>query len=142
MVKTGSYYSALPLEEQLAKEFSQMTLIDSNMNDNVKKVKNKKLILFFSPHCKEKIFIYFFVTPCYYKQFFAVSAMVSSIPPESFVFRNYQYPIFGSKSRYNGTCRETIVKAIRASTAAPGYFDAVEIGDNRFQDGGLGSNNW
>jgi calcium-independent phospholipase A2-gamma len=84
-----------------------------------------------------------------------VSTLVSTFPPEIYLFRNYNYPVdTATPSRYSGTCRTLLHRALRASTAgipekhpnilrklAPSYFDEMLDGDKRFQDGGLMCNN-
>lgn len=70
------------------------------------------------------------------------STLVSTFPPEPFSFRNYNFSTETQiQSKYKGTCRKRLCDAIRASTAAPGYFDEYVDGESRFQDGGLIANN-
>eukprot|EP01130_Rhizamoeba_saxonica_P017036 TRINITY_DN8067_c0_g1_i1.p1 TRINITY_DN8067_c0_g1~~TRINITY_DN8067_c0_g1_i1.p1 ORF type:complete len:1027 (-),score=204.11 TRINITY_DN8067_c0_g1_i1:128-3208(-) len=69
-----------------------------------------------------------------------VSSIVSIHPLEPYIFRNYVFTP-GNYSRYKGTCEVEIWKALRASTAAPSYFNAMIIGDDIFEDGGLIANN-
>ena len=57
-----------------------------------------------------------------------------------YVFRSYQLPR-KTHTRYQGSSRHDIWAAVRASTAAPGYFDEFVIGDKVFQDGGILVNN-
>jgi len=75
---------------------------------------------------------------------FLASSLVTHIPAEIFLFRNYEYPV-GVRSRYKGSSRTRAVDALRGSTAAPSYFDEVEVTDHgqkyRFQDGGICCNN-
>lgn len=53
------------------------------------------------------------------------------------LFRNYNYPE-GSKSRYLGDSRTKLAVSLRASTAAPSYFDQYVTPDNEIlQDGNL-----
>lgn len=58
---------------------------------------------------------------------FAVASVASHVPPVPFLFRNYCFPD-GVESRYKGSCRVPIWKALRASSAAPTYFSEVEEG--------------
>ena len=44
-------------------------------------------------------------------------------------------------SNYRGSVRYKIWQAIRASAAAPGYFDDFSINRKIFQDGGVSCNN-
>ncbi|XP_007504198.1 calcium-independent phospholipase A2-gamma isoform X2 [Monodelphis domestica] len=71
----------------------------------------------------------------------AVSTVVNrGIQPKAFVFRNYDlFP--GSKSHYLGGCHHKVWQAIRASSAAPGYFAEYTLGKDLHQDGGLLLNN-
>jgi len=73
-------------------------------------------------------------------KFFAVSTFMNTVPAQPYLFRNYVYPE-NSQSRYPGSCTSTLVIGLRASTAAPSYFDEVLIGTDRFQDGGVVANN-
>ncbi|XP_055276565.1 calcium-independent phospholipase A2-gamma-like [Moschus berezovskii] len=70
----------------------------------------------------------------------AVSTIVNrGITPKAFVFRNYgHFP--GINSHYLGGCQYKMWQAIRASSAAPGYFAEYALG-NDHQDGGLLLNN-
>jgi Leucine-rich repeat (LRR) protein/predicted acylesterase/phospholipase RssA len=69
-----------------------------------------------------------------------VSSLVSVAPARIFCWRNYQCPL-DAESRYAGTCTEMAPNAIRASTAAPTYFDAFVLGDARHVDGAIVANN-
>ncbi|XP_062032650.1 calcium-independent phospholipase A2-gamma [Lepus europaeus] len=71
----------------------------------------------------------------------AVSTIVNRGPtPKAFVFRNYgHFP--GSQSHYLGGCQYKMWQAIRASSAAPGYFAEYALGNDLHQDGGLLLNN-
>ena len=51
-----------------------------------------------------------------------VSTLVSEDKIGPYVFRNYHYP-YRSQSFYKGSARHPIWAAVRASSAAPGYFD-------------------
>ncbi|KAM6152505.1 calcium-independent phospholipase A2-gamma [Erethizon dorsatum] len=71
----------------------------------------------------------------------AVSTLVNrGMTPKAFVFRNYgHFP--GINSHYLGGCQYKMWQAIRASSAAPGYFAEYALGDDLHQDGGLLLNN-
>ncbi|KAJ7967666.1 Patatin [Quillaja saponaria] len=91
-----------------------------------------------------------------------VSTLVSVMPAQPFVFRNYQYPagtpevhlttseisggtVLGSptagsqvgyrRSAFIGSCKHQVWQAIRASSAAPYYLDDFSDDANRWQDG-------
>nr|XP_006122563.1 calcium-independent phospholipase A2-gamma [Pelodiscus sinensis]XP_025040152.1 calcium-independent phospholipase A2-gamma [Pelodiscus sinensis] len=71
----------------------------------------------------------------------AVSTIVNrGIPLKAFVFRNYNH-FPGIKSHYIGGCQYKLWQAIRASSAAPGYFQEYVLGNDLHQDGGLLLNN-
>lgn len=99
---------------------------------------------------------------------FVVSTLVSVMPAQPFVFRNYQYPVgtpevpfaisessgvhvLGSpttgaqvgykRSAFIGSCKHHIWQAIRASSAAPYYLDDFSDDINRWQDGAIVANN-
>ncbi|KAJ6893002.1 phospholipase A I isoform X2 [Populus alba x Populus x berolinensis] len=99
---------------------------------------------------------------------FVVSTLVSVMPAQPFVFRNYQYPVgtlevpfaisessgvhvLGSpttggqlgykRSAFIGSCKHHVWQAIRASSAAPYYLDDFSDDVNRWQDGALVANN-
>lgn len=71
----------------------------------------------------------------------AVSTIVNrGVIPKAFVFRNYgHFP--GVNSHYLGGCQYKMWEAIRASSAAPGYFAEYALGSDLHQDGGLLLNN-
>lgn len=71
----------------------------------------------------------------------AVSTIVNrGQTPKAFVFRNYgHFP--GINSHYLGGCQYKLWQAIRASSAAPGYFAEYALGSDLHQDGGLLLNN-
>lgn len=63
----------------------------------------------------------------------AVSTVVNRGPPvKAYVFRNYTLPV-GVRSHYRGGCRHRLWEAIRASSAAPGYFQEFALGDDLHQ---------
>lgn len=71
----------------------------------------------------------------------AVSTIVNrGTPLKAFVFRNYNH-FPGVKSHYIGGCQYKLWEAIRASSAAPGYFQEYVLGSDLHQDGGLLLNN-
>ncbi|XP_056596141.1 calcium-independent phospholipase A2-gamma-like isoform X1 [Triplophysa dalaica] len=71
----------------------------------------------------------------------AVSTVVNRGPPiKAYVFRNYTLPP-GVRSHYRGGCHHKMWEAIRASSAAPGYFQEFALGNDLHQDGGLLINN-
>ncbi|GMH30273.1 hypothetical protein Nepgr_032116 [Nepenthes gracilis] len=99
---------------------------------------------------------------------FVVSTLVSVVPAQPFVFRNYQYPagtpemylslsensaisITGAtnasaqvgykRGAFIGSCKHHIWQAIRASSAAPYYLDDYSDDVNRWQDGAIVANN-
>jgi len=71
---------------------------------------------------------------------FMVSTLASVVPAQPFVWRNYTYPT-EMHSRYPGTCNASIVTALRATSAAPSYFDDVVHQHGRHLDGGCIANN-
>uniref|UniRef100_A0A4W3IWL6 Patatin like phospholipase domain containing 8 n=1 Tax=Callorhinchus milii TaxID=7868 RepID=A0A4W3IWL6_CALMI len=71
----------------------------------------------------------------------AVSTIVNKgTPLKAFVFRNYNH-LPSVRSHYMGGCQSKLWQAIRASSAAPGYFQEYAIGSDLHQDGGLLINN-
>ncbi|XP_027365229.1 phospholipase A I-like isoform X2 [Abrus precatorius] len=99
---------------------------------------------------------------------FVVSTLVSVMPAQPFIFRNYQYPAGTSEvapaisensgisvlassttgapigfkhSAFIGSCKHQVWQAIRASSAAPYYLDDFSDDINRWQDGAIVANN-
>lgn len=70
----------------------------------------------------------------------AVSVAVNQPTLKPFVFRNYNLP-HRVESHYYGSCKYKMWQAIRASGAAPGYFEELELDGIVHQDGGLMTNN-
>ncbi|XP_055022445.1 calcium-independent phospholipase A2-gamma-like [Boleophthalmus pectinirostris] len=71
----------------------------------------------------------------------AVSAVVNwGTSPKAFVFRNYNHSP-GSLSRYAGGSGYQMWQAVRASSAAPGYFQEFTLQGDIHQDGGIIVNN-
>lgn len=63
----------------------------------------------------------------------AVSTIVNrGTPLKAYVFRNYNLPP-GVRSHYLGGCQHKLWQAIRASSAAPGYFQEFVLGDDLHQ---------
>lgn len=68
----------------------------------------------------------------------AVSVNAHSVQP--YLFRTYSLnPAIGSQ--FDGTCRAQLWQAIRASSAAPGYFQEFKFGSSILLDGGMLVNN-
>ncbi|XP_041083175.1 calcium-independent phospholipase A2-gamma-like [Polyodon spathula] len=71
----------------------------------------------------------------------AVSAVVNwGSSPKPYIFRNYNHAP-GSVSRYAGGTGHRLWQAVRASSAAPGYFQEFRLHNDIHQDGGLLLNN-
>uniref|UniRef100_A0A8B9KG76 Patatin like phospholipase domain containing 8 n=1 Tax=Astyanax mexicanus TaxID=7994 RepID=A0A8B9KG76_ASTMX len=71
----------------------------------------------------------------------AVSTVVNrGLPLKAYVFRNYNF-LPGVRSHYLGSCQHKMWQALRASSAAPGYFQEYVLGSDLHQDGGLLINN-
>ncbi|XP_051736239.1 calcium-independent phospholipase A2-gamma-like isoform X2 [Ctenopharyngodon idella] len=71
----------------------------------------------------------------------AVSAVVNwGKSPKAFIFRNYNHAP-GRLSRYAGGSGYQLWQAVRASSAAPGYFQEFPLHGDIHQDGGLILNN-
>uniref|UniRef100_A0A6Q2XLL3 PNPLA domain-containing protein n=1 Tax=Esox lucius TaxID=8010 RepID=A0A6Q2XLL3_ESOLU len=71
----------------------------------------------------------------------AVSTIVNrGTPLKAYVFRNYNLQP-GVRSHYLGGCEHQLWQAVRASSAAPGYFQEFALGNDLHQDGGLLINN-
>mmetsp|Transcript_1270 Transcript_1270/g.3405 ORF Transcript_1270/g.3405 Transcript_1270/m.3405 type:complete len:1282 (+) Transcript_1270:1961-5806(+) len=71
---------------------------------------------------------------------FVVSALSSVSPVVPYLWRNYQCPSRGP-SRYPGTCHASVLTALRATSAAPSYFDDISYDGGRHIDGGVVANN-
>ncbi|KAM0856150.1 hypothetical protein ACQ4PT_049297 [Festuca glaucescens] len=99
---------------------------------------------------------------------FVVSTLVSAMPAQPYIFRNYQYPpgtlevspgmaespcigavgtaVSGApvgikRGAFMGSCKHHVWEAIRASSAAPYYLDDYSDDVNRWQDGAIVANN-
>ncbi|XP_029909751.1 calcium-independent phospholipase A2-gamma-like [Myripristis murdjan] len=71
----------------------------------------------------------------------AVSTIVNrGTSLKAYVFRNYNL-LPGVRSHFLGGCQHQLWQAIRASSAAPGYFQEFTLGNDLHQDGGLLINN-
>lgn len=70
----------------------------------------------------------------------AVSSLVNTPHMKNFLFRNYNLPP-ESYSKYPGSCTNQIWEVIRASTAAPGYYEDFILNDLVHMDGGVLVNN-
>lgn len=71
----------------------------------------------------------------------AVSTIVNrGTPLKAYVFRNYNL-LPGVRAHYLGGCQHRLWQAIRATSAAPGYFQEFTLGHDLHQDGGLLINN-
>ncbi|ELU02471.1 hypothetical protein CAPTEDRAFT_100304 [Capitella teleta] len=69
-----------------------------------------------------------------------VSSLMNVTHLQNFFFRNYTLPS-GVHSHFPGSCNYALWQGIRASSAAPGYFEEMKLGDWVHQDGGLITNN-
>lgn len=70
----------------------------------------------------------------------AVSTVVNHSILLPYVFSNYTHP-HGSISKFPQSCKHRLWEALRASTAAPGFFEEFKLGHDIHQDGGLLTNN-
>ncbi|XP_074598016.1 calcium-independent phospholipase A2-gamma-like [Brevipalpus obovatus] len=70
----------------------------------------------------------------------AVSALMNTATIQPFVFRNYNHSD-KSMSYFEGSAKYKIWQAIRASAAAPGYFEEFVLDNYVHQDGGVLVNN-
>uniref|UniRef100_A0A8C6T2Y2 PNPLA domain-containing protein n=1 Tax=Neogobius melanostomus TaxID=47308 RepID=A0A8C6T2Y2_9GOBI len=71
----------------------------------------------------------------------AVSTIVNrGTSLKAYVFRNYNL-LPGMRAHYLGGCQHQLWQAIRATSAAPGYFQEFTLGNDLHQDGGLLINN-
>ena len=71
---------------------------------------------------------------------FMVSTKLNHNPPQTQIWRNYNYPP-GVSSRYEGSCRVNVLSAIRATTAAPTFFTPIQWLGGLYGDGALVGNN-
>lgn len=72
----------------------------------------------------------------------AISAIVNLPTLEPYLFRNYElHPSSKPLSHFDGGSSHRIWEAVRASTAAPGYFEEFTLNKHVHQDGGILINN-
>ena len=64
----------------------------------------------------------------------AISNKINGTNIKNYVFRNYHLPS-GSHSQYQGSVKYQCWEALRASSAAPGYFEEFKLDENVFQVG-------
>lgn len=69
-----------------------------------------------------------------------VAVSVNARTMQPFLFRNFSHnPSIGSL--FDGTCKAEVWQAVRASSAAPGYFQEYKFGTSILLDGGMLVNN-
>lgn len=73
-------------------------------------------------------------------KFALVSTDIHVYPPQPFLLRNYNLAQ-GHENNFKGTCSFKLSEALRATSAAPGYFDPIQKDDLHLIDGGMLWNN-
>jgi len=71
----------------------------------------------------------------------AISSAVNQTVLQAYLFRNYSLRPDQKSTTYMGSSKHKLWEAVRASTAAPGYFEEYLIDGIVHQDGGLLTNN-
>ncbi len=72
----------------------------------------------------------------------AISAVMNRPSIQAFLFRNYELPVsMRSLRQYEGSSKYKIWEAVRASAAAPGFFEELTLDNYVHQDGGILINN-
>ncbi|XP_011497161.1 PREDICTED: calcium-independent phospholipase A2-gamma-like, partial [Ceratosolen solmsi marchali] len=73
-------------------------------------------------------------------KFSTISTIVNHEHIMAYIFRNYTIPN-GFESQYMGSYKHKLWEAVRASAAAPSYFEEFKCGEYLHQDGGIMVNN-
>ena len=81
----------------------------------------------FRAHVGDRTFLDYAKDPNNPKLVF-VSAIMNSDRVGNYLFRNYDYPI-GRNSRYPGSMKYALWQAVRASSAAPSYYNEYKLDD-------------
>ncbi|KAJ6222257.1 hypothetical protein RDWZM_000802 [Blomia tropicalis] len=106
-----SYYDTAMFEKILKDVYGDKLLIDTRRNE----------------HCPHIM---------------AISAIVNLPTLQPYLFRNYQHhPSSRPLNHFEGGYNHQIWQAVRASAAAPGYFEEFTLGSHVHQDGGILLNN-
>jgi calcium-independent phospholipase A2-gamma len=74
------------------------------------------------------------------KKISIVSNLTTTSQMKVYLFRNYNLPT-SSQSQYEGTVKYKVWEAVRASSAAPGYYEDFKLDGYIFHDGGILANN-
>ena len=106
-----AYYDTTVFEKILKEIYGDSVMIDTRRNDHC-------------PHIA------------------AISAIVNLPTLQPYIFRNYEHhPSSKPLSHFEGNSFHQIWEAVRASAAAPGYFEEFTLGNHVHQDGGILLNN-